>query len=213
MLRFCSALVLALSLVAAPLPAATLEGQARVIDGDTLEVAGRKVRLFGIDAPEMAQVCDRNGQVWACGHWARDVLVGIVRDGAVSCTTQGTDRYRRAIALCDVAGRDLGRAMVAQGAARAYLRYSDLYAPAEARAQRDRQGIWAARMQSPEVFRHPVDVHTGCLIKGNVSKNGRIFHLPGQRDYAATRINPARGEAWFCTASAAQKAGFRAATR
>ena len=50
----------------------------------------------------------------------------------------------------------------------------------------------------------------GCLVKGNVSSDGaRIYHLPGERSYARTRIDPKRGEAWFCDEAAARAAGFR----
>jgi hypothetical protein len=50
---------------------------------------------------------------------------------------------------------------------------------------------------------------TSCNIKGNVSSNGRIYHLPGQRYYSATRINPLNGERWFCSEAEARAAGWR----
>jgi methylphosphotriester-DNA--protein-cysteine methyltransferase len=73
-------------------------------------------------------------------------------------------------------------------------------------------------MQSPEAFRHAgaggvPAAAADCAIKANVSASGRIYHRPGQRDYAATRINPARGEAFFCTEPEARAAGFRPARR
>ncbi|EEW25142.1 thermonuclease family protein [Rhodobacter ferrooxidans] len=203
---------------AAPAWALTLEGDAHVVDGDTLDVAGHAVRLFGIDAPELQQTCTRGGQAWACGHWAREELAQAVQGAAVSCTVQDRDKYGRSVAICTAAGRDLGQLLVEAGAAGAYRRYSDRYARAEAGAERRKLGIWSAVMQSPEAFRHagadraPAVVE-GCAIKANISASGRIYHRPGQRDYAVTRINLARGEAFFCTESAARAAGFRPVRR
>ncbi len=74
-------------------------------------------------------------------------------------------------------------------------------------------------MQTPESYRHPaaaVAVATDladCPIKGNIGTNGRIYHRPGQRDYAATRISAAKGEAFFCSEADAIAAGFRPARR
>ena len=216
MLIIRSLLVLILALVAPPLGALTLEGQARVIDGDTLDVAGDRVRLFGIDAPERSQPCDRNGQVWACGEWARVVLADRLQTAAVSCAVQDHDQYGRAVAICLVGGADLGQIMVAAGAAQAYRRYSDRYVVAESAAAAARRGIWAARMQTPESYRHPAAAEiapTDCPIKGNIGTSGRIYHLPGQRDYDATRISAAKGEAFFCSEADAIAAGFRPARR
>jgi len=215
MLIIRSLLVLILALGAPPVGALTLEGQARVIDGDTLDLAGDRVRLFGIDAPERSQPCDRNGQVWACGEWARAVLADAVQAAAVSCAVQDHDSYGRAVAICHAAGADIGQMMVQAGAARAYRRYSDRYVVAESAAAVARRGIWAARMQTPESYRHPAAAQppTDCPIKGNISAHGRIYHRPGQRDYAATRISAARGEAFFCSEADAIAAGFRPARR
>ena len=215
MLIIRSLLVLILALVAPPIGALTLEGQARVIDGDTVDIADVRIRLFGIDAPERSQPCDRNGQAWACGEWARVVLAGQISGTPVSCKVQDHDHYGRAVAICHAAGADIGQMMVEAGAARAYRRYSDRYVEAESAAAVARRGIWAARMQTPESYRHPAAAvaQADCPIKGNISANGRIYHRPGQRDYAATRISTARGEAFFCSEAAAQAAGFRPARR
>jgi endonuclease YncB( thermonuclease family) len=71
MLILRSLIVLVVLALPAPALATMVEGRARVVDGDTLEVGGRKVRLFGIDAPELDQTCDAEGQLWACGAEAR----------------------------------------------------------------------------------------------------------------------------------------------
>ncbi|MDZ4094280.1 MAG: thermonuclease family protein [Paracoccaceae bacterium] len=202
--------------MAPPVVALTIGGQAYAVDGDTLDVAGHRIRLFGIDAPERSQPCDRNGKVWACGDWARSVLAAEIADTTISCDLREKDRYGRSVAICHAGGRDVARVMVASGAARAYLRYSDLYAVDEAVAARAMRGIWAARMVAPDVYRHKPTAAAApgdCQIKGNISPNGRIFHLPGQRDYGATQINQAKGEAYFCSQAEALAAGFRPARR
>lgn len=213
--------LLVLTLLALPLPSAAMEvtGSARVIDGDTLQLAGQKVRLFGIDAPELDQVCDRGGRRWACGDAARAALVQIIGGRRLTCTVQDIDRYGRNVATCLAGGDDVAALMVRQGLALAYRRYSGRYVNAEAAARADRIGLWTSTYVAPEAHRAegraadpapPGD----CTIKGNIGRSGkRIYHMPGQVDYNATRINESAGERWFCTEAEARAAGFRPATR
>lgn len=209
------ALILLLCLGAAPAPAVTLTGTARVVDGDTIEMSGQTLRLIGIDAPELAQPCEREGKPWACGDWSRDALRTRLSGRDLSCSGTDQDRYGRWLVTCRLGGRDLGQVLVRDGVAFAYRRYSAIYVPDEAKAQRDRRGLWAGSTEAPEAFRHTDSaVPQGCALKGNVSASGtRIFHAPGQQDYAATRIDPAKGERWFCSVAEAKQAGWRAARR
>lgn len=208
--------LLVLIALALPAGAETLSGRARVIDGDTLAIGAEHVRLFGIDAPEHGQTCDRSGRVWACGQHATQALAALAGKGALVCDVQDRDRYGRAVSVCMAGGTDLAEALVQQGAAVAYRRYSLRYVAAETRARAQRSGIWSGQMVTPEAYRHGTDAaaaEPGCAIKGNIGTRGRIYHLPGQADYAATRINEARGEAWFCSEAEARAAGFRKARR
>lgn len=217
MLIFRSLIVLVL--LALPAVADTLRGRAVAVDGDTLTLAGQKVRLFGVDAPEMGQMCDRKGKVWACGAMARDMLADVVAAGRLSCDVVDRDRYGRAVAVCAQGDRDVGAEMVRQGGAIAYRRYSERYVNAENAARRDGLGIWTSVMLSPEAHRRAGDQPEAapagdCAIKGNIGASGKhIYHLPGQADYAATRINTAKGERWFCSEAEARAAGFRRAAR
>jgi len=218
MLRICLLFVLLLTVPAQ----ADVRGTARVIDGDTLEVAGTRVRLFGIDAPEMDQSCASANGDWSCGRWARDELVRLIGQRRVTCRGDTRDRYDRLVAVCDAGQGDLAAALVRGGAALAYREYSLDYVAVERLAQADRRGLWqegGQGMVRPGDFRanrrgeNPAAAPTGCAIKGNISSNGRIYHLPGQRDYDRTRIDLDQGERWFCTEDEARAAGWRRAQR
>ena len=197
---------------------AEIAGPARIIDGDTLQVGATRIRLEGIDAPEADQTCvSAQGVTFGCGMVASQALSGLVGDGPVACSAVGRDTYGRTVARCMVAGGDLGQAMVAAGHAVAYRAYSLDYVPAEEAARRGGRGFWSAQMEDPADYRaaraERSDGAADCAIKGNISDGGRIYHLPGQDHYAATRISTARGERWFCTEAEARAAGWRAARR
>jgi endonuclease YncB( thermonuclease family) len=217
MLTFRTLFVLMLGAVtlAAPSSAAPhLHGEARVIDGDTLDLGDLRIRLFGIDAPEAAQSC--GGNAWACGHWATQRLSALVAGQKIRCEARGQDRYGRVVAICWAGSVDIGAAMVGQGAAEAYRRYSSTYIKAEEAAKAKRFGIWSDRHTTPAEFRAAKDLRAPnpCAVKGNISAKGeKIYHLPGQRDYSAVRISAAKGEAYFCSEAEAKAAGFRRSRR
>ena len=199
---------------------ADVSGAIRVIDGDTLDVGGVRVRLHGIDAPELGQTCtSARGQTWDCGTWASRAVRARYQGIRAACDPVDTDRFGRVVATCRVAGRDLGRDLVRAGLAVAFRKYSDAYVADERIAERQRAGLHAGTFQNPAEYRHgkPAQVaaaQPACAIKGNISKKGqRIFHVPGQRFYEATRIQGTRGERWFCTEAEARAAGWRKARR
>lgn len=210
----------ALTLPAAPLAAETLTGRASVSDGDTLRMGDRRIRIHGIDAPEMDQTCTRTGGAdWACGRWSRRQLAALIGGARVTCTAQEQDRYGRLVATCIARGMDLGAEMVRHGAARAFVRYSSRYVPQEKEAIFAARGLWQGDNAAPWDHRAgtgqatPAAAPSGCTIKGNISSGGRIFHVQGQENYARTRINTAKGERWFCSPAEARAAGWRAARR
>lgn len=217
MLRICAAFVLILLPLTA---AADPQGFIRVIDADTWDVGATRVRLHGIDAPELAQTCDTEQRInWTCGLWVSDQVRAQYDGKTATCDTITIDKYNRTVARCWVDGRDAGRGMVADGLAFAYRKYSMAYDLDEKSAAINDRGLHAHRVQSPAQFRVTrakgrIPPDHDCVIKGNISSKGtRIFHVPGQQYYERTGINLAKGERWFCTRSQAIKAGWRQAYR
>ena len=200
-------------------------------DGDSLMVGNREVRLYGIDAPEWDQKCERDGRNWACGQVAAEELSKLVTGRDLSCVAVDTDQYHRTVAQCTAGDVDVNRAMVARGYAIAYRRYSSAYVTAEESARVNRRGLWAGTFEMPSLYRHdergdvvrpasqsgrdisrfrsrrspePVASSSGCNIKGNRGSHGWIYHLPGMPFYDRTHA-----EEWFCTEEQAQAAGYR----
>jgi len=132
-----------------PLPP-RFSGTARASDGDSLVLQGDRVRLVGIDAPELDQVCwDAAGAEWRCGRAAREELVACLASGPVECQPHGQDKYGRTLARCSVAGTDLGAHMVRQGLALA----TDDYVLEQTQARTDRIGLWQGRFVDPKTWR------------------------------------------------------------
>ncbi len=133
-------------------PASSVRFTARVgvVDGDTLTMGNERLRIHGIDAPEMAQTCERQAGRYACGEAARTAMAGILGRGVVACQHLDTDQYRRRIVRChDDQGRDIGAELVRQGWALAFTRYATDYVPQEAAARAARRGLWEGRFDAP----------------------------------------------------------------
>jgi endonuclease YncB( thermonuclease family) len=195
-----------------------LSGQARVVDGDTLEVDGERVRLEGIDAPESAQTCRRgDGKAWPCGKAAAKALERLVAGGSVSCEDRGTDKYGRTLGICSAGGRDINAEMVREGFAWAFVKYSQSYVAAEAQARAQRAGIWQGEAEPAWDYRAKAwagaedTAPQGCAIKGNVTANGRIYHMPWSPWYGKVKVDALNGERWFCSEADAVAAGWRPA--
>ncbi len=223
MLRICLLFVLTLGATSTAVGQG-FSGPVRVIDGDTLDVGERRVRLHGIDAPELGQICTNpDGARWDCGTWVAQQVRARIGGRRARCEAVEKDRYGRTVARCAVAGQDIGRMLVREGLALAYRKYSMAYDLDEKGAVVAGRGLHGTLMARPEDHRQSVREESaarqpapkpGCAIKGNISSKGaRIYHMPGQEHYDRTVIRPDQGERWFCSETEARAAGWRRARR
>lgn len=207
---------------ASPAWAEAATGHATVVDGDTLAIDDVTFRLSGIDAPELDQVCQRDGAEWACGVEAADQLGQFIGQSEVACWGEERDQYGRVVAVCSIGRIELNSTMVEEGWATAFRQYSRAYIAKEEKARAAAKGIWSssftipefhrvakqARDAEPPVGRSSRRAHRpaqGCTIKGNRSRRGEwIYHLPGMQYYDATRP-----EEIFCSEADAVAAGYR----
>lgn len=129
--------------------------EVRVVDGDTLRLGSRIVRLYGIDAPEQRQFCRVLGRNYACGQRAREYLEYLVRRERVECRMLSADRYGQYVSWCVIDGqRDLAYQMVLGGWALDYRRYSEgHYVAPERRAKILKRGIWQGQFITPWKWR------------------------------------------------------------
>ena len=106
-------------------PDGIISGPARVIDGDTIDIAGTRIRLEGIDAPEAGQTCQTaTAQSWACGTEATRLMVAMTEQRVVDCHASGLDKYGRVLGICFVGNVDINAEMIKRGLAWAFARYS-----------------------------------------------------------------------------------------
>lgn len=134
---------------------APIVGTASVIDGDTINIDGNRIRFYGVDTPESDQVCqDASGYDYQCGQSATRALSDKIGHQEVSCERKDVDRYGRTVAVCYVGDVDLNGWLVSEGLAVAYYRYSARYGPEEIAARIAGRGLWAGSFDHPEDWRH-----------------------------------------------------------
>ena len=218
---YLTGMILIVMLATKSIFADTLSGRVTVIDGDTLEMHGQRIRLHGIDAPESGQSCaDKNGAIYRCGQISANQMSSYVRGKTVNCNVTDRDRYGRLVAACYVNGEDINERLVFEGWALAYRQYSRDYVRAETQAKRNSAGMWQGRFVEPWKWRKGSRLAStkqeksgDCVIKGNISSSGKIYHTPESPWYSRTKINTQKGERWFCSEAEAEAAGWRAPRR
>ena len=233
---------MALLLLPAIADAADITGTAKVREGDTVVIGNSRIRLGGIDAPSVDQLCLNNaGERWSCGVAARDELIKHADNKVWTCHTRQTDRRGRQVARCEVDGEDIQKWMVKSGWALSYVRFSHDYDADEKAAREAKAGMWQGAFIAPWDWRvrnkktailgaakappnanaillasasGPVAPSPDCTIKGNVNGAGEcIYHKPTSRWYAQIKMQIAKGTRWFCSADEAEAAGCRETKR
>jgi endonuclease YncB( thermonuclease family) len=139
-------------------PATRVAGPARVIDGDTLAIGKRPIRILGIDAPERGQTChDAAGQTWHCSADARLGLAARVARQQVSCHVAGQDLYGRDLASCATGVPDPAEWLAGEGWAIPAGDEGGRYSATGREAEASRAGIWAGSFMRPVDWRRAGD--------------------------------------------------------
>jgi len=139
----------------------TIRGKAEVTDGDTIRIGDERIRLEGIDAPELKQLCypkDRTlGDAWSCGEMATNHLKELIKDWKIECSYSERDKYNRILGTCwrldTYFNESINEAMVLDGMAVAYRKYSEAYVGAEEKAKEASKGVWVGGLEMPWNFR------------------------------------------------------------
>lgn len=129
--------------------------EVRIIDGDSLELGTLRIRLQGIDAPELKQECRNNEshELYKCGQVSKDYLISLIAKQPVKCSNEGFDRYKRQLAYCYAGEVNLNQEMVRSGNALAYSKYDKSFSNEEKKAKSNKRGIWNSKFESPEKWR------------------------------------------------------------
>jgi endonuclease YncB( thermonuclease family) len=223
--------------------AADISGVPKIREGDQVQIGNHRLRLGGIDAPAVDQLClNTKGERWTCGVAARDELTKRFGGKSWTCQTRAvTDRRGRTVARCHADGEDIQKWLVSNGWALAYTRISRDYEADEKAAREAKAGMWQGAFIAPWDWRvrnkkttilgaikppenaraillasasGPVAPSPDCTIKGNVNRSGEcIFHQPTSRWYAKIEMKITKGTRWFCSVEEAEAAGCRETRR
>ena len=129
-------------------------GRVEVLDGNTLVMRGQRIRLWGIDSPEKAQPCTKNGQRWMCGQDAALALEDRINKRLVACYEKGLDEKGRMMGQCFIGHIDLNGWLARYGWALSYRPATTMYNSRESMARFQRIGIWRdGGMEAPWEWR------------------------------------------------------------
>ncbi len=135
-------------------------GVAKVIDGDSISVDDREVRLFGIDAPEYHQECfDTKKRLYSCGKVSQEFLYDLINGKKVTCHYAEKDKYNRYLGKCEMGKISINQEIIKNGMAVIYnfTESDDVMDSLEAKAKEQKLGIWQGAFQLPKDYRksHP----------------------------------------------------------
>ena len=139
-----------------------ISGNAQIIDGDTIEINSKKIRLYGIDAPEFKQTCKKTSLTiffftftkdYPCGKISTENLKKKINNKVITCKILDIDRYKRLIGECYKRNLNLNSWLVSNGHAVAYRKYSKKYVSYEINAKNEKLGIWQGKFEMPWDFR------------------------------------------------------------
>lgn len=222
--------------------AADISGIAKIRNGDSIQIGSSHIRLGGIDAPSVDQLClNTKGERWTCGVAARDALAHHTANQSWTCHVLRTDHHGLSVAHCEVNGEDIQKWLARSGWALAYVKFSRDYVADEKAAREAKAGMWQGAFIAPWDWRvrnkktailgatkpppnaravlmasasGPVAPSPDCTIKGNVNSAGEcIYHTKKSRWYAQIKMKISKGTRWFCSVEEAEAAGCRETRR
>ena len=120
-----------------------------ITDGDSIKIGKNRIRLQGIDAPELKQKCVKENQEYSCGLDSKNFLKYLVNDSHVECKYNELDRYNRILGMCFVNGVNINELMVENGWALAYRKYDKIFSDNESNARKGSRGIWSGDFEKP----------------------------------------------------------------
>ena len=139
-----------------------ISGNAQIIDGDTIKINSKKIRLHGIDAPEFKQMCTKPyltiifftfTKDYPCGKISTQKLQKKINNKVITCKILDIDRYKRLIGECYKRNLNLNSWLVSNGYAVAYRKYSKKYISNEINAKNEKKGIWQGKFEMPWNYR------------------------------------------------------------
>ena len=139
-----------------------ISGNAKIIDGDTIKINSKKIRLYGIDAPELKQKCKKPyltiifftfTKDYPCGKISTQKLQKKINNKVITCKILDVDRYKRFIGECYKRNLNLNSWLVSNGYAVAYRKYSKKYISNEINAKNEKKGLWQGKFEMPWDFR------------------------------------------------------------
>ena len=235
-------LAMAMLLLPAMAHATDITGVPKIREGDQVTIGSSRIRLGGIDAPSVDQLClSKIGDRWTCGVAARDELIKYTDKKVWSCHVERVDRRGRNVARCTVDGEDIQKWLVKRGWAMSFTRRSHDYDADEKAAREAKAGMWQGAFIAPWDWRvrnkktailgavkPPPNAHAillasasggvapspDCTIKGNINGAGEcIYHTRKSRWYAQIKMDISKGTRWFCSTDDAEAAGCRETKR
>ena len=121
----------------------------KITDGDSIKIGNNRIRLQGIDAPELKQKCKKKNQEYNCGADSKKFLKFLIKDSDLTCKYKELDRYNRILGMCFVKGMNINEQMVENGWALAYRKYNKIFIENENNAKKNLRGIWGGDFEKP----------------------------------------------------------------
>jgi len=189
--------------------------QVRVIDGDTVQLDGAVIQIFGIDAPELGQLCFRGEQPWTCGLEAALALHKLLElaQGPLRCKPVGDGSESPAV--CEIDNEVIADVLTRQGYVVALDDGVAEYQEAEKAAKQAGLGIWGGTFVLPSRWRAGERYATGgaeterCNIKALVRDGSRIYYVPLDPGYESLSLDLVRGDQLFCSDEQARRLGWK----